>query len=152
MTQHRPPRWRVQLVRERAGPSFPHSTMRASVDVAHAFAFLCDRDREEFWLAAVDQRHAIIGTHQASVGSLSASLVHPREILKPLVLASAAACILIHNHPSGDPTPSPDDEAITTRLVRACALLGVRVLDHVIVGTPQHYSFADAGKIPRQDG
>jgi len=151
MIEHRPPRWRVQLVRELAGPSFPATTIRASTDVAQAFTFLRDRDREEFWIAAVDQRHAIIGTHQASVGSLSASLVHPREILKPLVLASAAACILVHNHPSGDPTPSPDDEAITTRLIRACALLGIRVLDHVIVGA-SHYSFADAGKIPRQDG
>ena len=87
----------------------------------------------------MDQRHAIIGTHQASVGSLSASLVHPREILKPLVLTSAAACILVHNHPSGDPTPSADDHAITTRLVQACALLGVRVLDHVIVGTARAF-------------
>lgn len=75
---HHPPRWRIALVREAEGPRFTTDVLRTSADVAHAFAFLADRDREEFWLAALDQRHRIIGTHQVSIGTLTASLVHPR--------------------------------------------------------------------------
>src|SRR5690349_16480635 len=102
---YHPPRWRIALVREREAPGFPARTVRSSADVIQAFAFLRERDREEFWVAALDGKHSIIGTHCVSVGTLSASLVHPREVSKFLVLASAAACTLIHNHPSGDPTP-----------------------------------------------
>jgi len=147
-SRHHPPRWRIALVREPEGPSFTSHTLRNSADVAHAFAFLADRDREEFWLAALDQRHRIIATHQVSIGTLAASLVHPREVLKPLVLCSAAAAVLVHNHPSGDVTPSPEDRALTRRLCEACALLGVAILDHVIVGVDAHYSFADSGDLP----
>ena len=75
---HHPPRWRIALVREAEGPSFTTDILRTSTDVAHAFAFLATHDREEFWLAALDQRHRIIGTHQVSVGTLTASLVSPR--------------------------------------------------------------------------
>ena len=104
---HHPPRWRIALVREAEGPSFTMDILRTSTDVAHAFAFLATHDREEFWLAALDQRHRIIGTHQVSVGTLTASLVSPREVAKVLILSSAASCVLIHVHPSGDPTPVP---------------------------------------------
>ncbi|MBP2671209.1 MAG: repair protein RadC, partial [candidate division NC10 bacterium] len=75
---------------------FTTDTLRTSADVARAFAFLADRDREEFWLAALDQRHRIIGTSQISIGTLTSALVHPREILKVLVLSSAAATVLVH--------------------------------------------------------
>ena len=98
---HHPPRWRIALVREAEGPCFTTDVLRTSADVAHAFAFLADRDREEFWLAALDQRHRIIGTSQISIGTLTSALVHPREILKVLVLSSAAATVLVHVHPSG---------------------------------------------------
>ena len=147
MTPHHPPRWRIALVREHDGPAFASATFRTSADVARAFHFLADHDREEFWLLALDQRHRILGTHQVSVGTLSASLVCPREVLKPLVLSSAAACALVHNHPSTIVDPSPEDHAITRRLVQACDLLGIRVLDHVIIGGDRHYSFADAGAL-----
>lgn len=146
MTTHHPPRWRIALVREADAPAFATATMRTSADVARAFHFLADRDREEFWLVALDQRNRIIGTHQVSVGSLSASLVCPREVLKPLILSSAAGCALVHNHPSTIVDPSPEDHAITRRLVQACDLLGIRILDHVIIGGDRHYSFADNGE------
>jgi DNA repair protein RadC len=145
---HHPPRWRIALVREAEAPSFTTDTLRTSTDVASAFAFLVTSDREEFWLAALDQRHRIIGTSQISVGTLTTALVHPREVLKVLVLSSAAACVLIHNHPSGTPDPSAEDHAITERLTKVCALLGITILDHVIVGVDRHYSFADAGQLP----
>lgn len=149
---HRPPRWRVQLVRDGVAPAFPADTIRSSVDVARAFQTLVTRDREEFWVAATDQRHCVVGTHQVSVGTLSSSLVHPREVTKFLVLTSAAAAVFVHNHPSGDPTPSPEDEAITQRLVHVCSLLGIRVLDHVIVAQRGHYSFSDHGELIGNNG
>ena len=144
---HRPPRWRVKLVRETPAPSFPNESLRASADVWRAFRFLEHRDREEFWIAALDGKNRLIGTHSVSVGTLTASLVHPREVLKPLILASAAACVLVHVHPSGDPTPSAEDVAITQRLVQVCELLGARVLDHVIIGAGRYFSFADDGRL-----
>jgi DNA repair protein RadC len=147
MTTHHPPRWRIALVREANGPAFTSATLCTSADVARAFQFLVDRDREEFWLAALDGKNRLIGTHQVSVGTLTASLVHPREILKPLILSSAAATVLVHCHPSGCVTPSVEDHAITRRLSEVCALLGITVLDHVIVGAEGHYSFADNGDL-----
>ena len=149
---HHPPRWRIALVREAEGPSFTTDVLRTSADVATAFAFLADRDREEFWLAALDQRHRIIATHQVSIGTLTASLVAPREVAKVLVFCSAAACVLIHSHPSGQPDPSAEDHAITERLVNVCALLGIAVLDHVIIGAGRHFSFVDAGQLPPRSG
>jgi len=140
-----PPRWRVALVRERLAPSFPADVIRTSQDVARAFAFLAEADREQFWVAALSGKNRLIGTHQVSVGTLTASLVHPREVLKVLILTSAAACVLVHNHPSGDPTPSAEDLAITQRLTQAGALLGINVLDHVVLGEGRYTSFADEG-------
>jgi DNA repair protein RadC len=144
---HRPPRWRIALVREPAAPAFPAENLRASTDVWQAFRFLEHRDREEFWIAALDGKNRLVGSNQVSVGTLTASLVHPREVLKPLILASAAACVLVHNHPSSDPTPSAKDCAITERLVRACEILGINVLDHVVIGGSRYYSFADEGQL-----
>ena len=144
---HHPPRWRIALVREPEGPRFATDVLRTSTDVANAFAFLADRDREEFWLAALDQRHRIIGTHQVSIGTLTASLVHPREVFKVAMLANASAIIVAHNHPSGDPTPSAEDRAITQRLKQAGELLGIRLLDHVILGHSGYHSFVDAAEL-----
>lgn len=152
MTLHHPPRWRIALVREAEAPGFPAPTVRSSSDVARAFHFLRDRDREEFWVAALDGKNRLIATHCVSIGTLTASLVHPREVAKVLVLSSAAACILVHVHPSGDPTPSAEDRAITERLANVCALLGIAILDHVIVGLDRHFSFADAGQLPESAG
>jgi len=149
---HHPPRWRIALVREGGAPGFPATTVRSSEDVARAFQLLRDRDREEFWVAALDGKNRLIGTHCASIGTLTASLVHPREVVKILVLSSAAACILVHVHTRGDPTPSAEDHAITERLVQVCALLGIAILDHVIVGVDRHFSFADAGQLTGSPG
>lgn len=90
-------------------------------------------DREQFLVLLLNARHEVMGRETISVGSLNASIVHPREVFKPAVLTSAAALVLIHNHPSGDPEPSEEDLSITKRLVGAGELLGISVLDHVIV-------------------
>ena len=80
-----------------------------------------------------------------SSGSLTASLVHPREVFKPVILYGAAAVILCHNHPSGDPEPSSEDVEITRRLVQCGDIFGIRMLDHVILGADSIFSFADRG-------
>ena len=91
--------------------------------------------REHFLVLLLNARHEVMGRETVSVGSLNASIVHPREVFRPAVLASAAATVLVHNHPSGDPEPSEEDLAITKRLVEAGELLGISVLDHVIVAS-----------------
>lgn len=89
--------------------------------------------REHFIVLLLNARHEVKGKETISIGSLNASIVHPREVFKPAVLASAASIILVHNHPSGDSEPSEEDVAITRRLVEAGDLLGIGVLDHVII-------------------
>ena len=82
----------------------------------------------------LDSRHRILGITEISRGTLTASLVHPREVFKAAILANAAAIIVAHNHPSGDVTPSSEDDKVTKRLREAGKVMGIRVLDHVIVG------------------
>lgn len=93
-------------------------------------------DREHFWILAVNTKNRLIKRYEVSIGILDATIVHPREVFKAAILASAGAVILVHNHPSGDPTPSGADIAMTKRLVKAGETLGIRVHDHVIIGAP----------------
>jgi DNA repair protein RadC len=101
--------------------------------------------KEVFSVLLLDAKHRKLREVQISEGSLTASIVHPREVFSAAVREAAAAVILVHNHPSGDPTPSPEDVEITRRLRAAGEVLGVRVLDHVIVAGERHFSFVDAG-------
>jgi DNA repair protein RadC len=92
-------------------------------------------ERREFFVGLyLSSRNAVLRAEVISLGSLNASIVHPREVFVPAIRESAAAIILLHNHPSGDPTPSEEDLAITRRIVEAGSILGVEVLDHVVVG------------------
>ena len=104
-------------------------------------------DREHFIVLLLDRKNNVTGINTVAIGSLSATVVHPREVFTPAILDKAAAIILAHNHPSGDPAPSPEDKAMTRKLVEAGKLLGIQVLDHIIVGHERAYSFADAGQI-----
>jgi DNA repair protein RadC len=103
--------------------------------------------REIFKVILLDGKNTIIKDVTVSEGSLTLSVVHPREAFVPAVRESAAAVIFVHNHPSGDPDASPEDRALTERLVSVGELLGIRVLDHVIIGDRQYLSFADQGWI-----
>jgi DNA repair protein RadC len=85
---------------------------------------------------------------EVSVGTLTASLVHPREVFREAIRNAAAALLLVHHHPSGDPSPSAEDRSVTDRLVAAGRLLGIRVVDHVIVADGGYFSFQEAGLIP----
>jgi DNA repair protein RadC len=103
--------------------------------------------REHFIVWLLNARHRMTGREVVSVGSLSASIVHPREVFRPAIGAAAAAVVLAHNHPSGDPEPSRDDIEITRRLVRAGHLLGIPVLDHVIVAGDRYRSLRREGLV-----
>ncbi len=141
------PIYRITLVRERALPYHKVPQMRSSKDVATLLrAYLSDVDREFFVVFFLNQKNRLTGIHTVSMGSLTASVVHPREVYKAAILAQAAAIICGHNHPSGDVQPSREDRALTTRLFQAGKLLGIPLLDHIIVGEDGHYfSFADEG-------
>ncbi len=102
-------------------------------------------DREHFVILMLNTKHRVMAKKVVSIGHLNASLVHPRELFKDVIRRSSAAVILVHNHPSGDPTPSEDDLSITRRLVDAGNLLGISVLDHVIVGDHRYVSLREQG-------
>ena len=108
-------------------------------------ALLQDEPGEVFAILCLSTKHRVIAYHEVSRGTLDATLVHPREVFKAALLSNAASIILTHNHPSGDPTPSPDDHQLTRRLVDAGRLIGVDVLDHIIVGDTRYYSFKASG-------
>lgn len=91
-------------------------------------------DREHFWALVLSTKNRLLRTVEVSVGSLNASIVHPRELFKEAVRVSAASIIVVHNHPSGDPTPSGADIQLTRRIARAGEVLGIEVLDHVVIG------------------
>lgn len=111
----------------------------------HYYPLLRDVRRELFKVILLDAKHAVIREKTVSEGTLTSSLVHPREVFNEAVRESAAAVIFLHNHPSGDPKPSQEDRALTVRLQEAGDILGVQVLDHVIIGDGRYVSFADEG-------
>ena len=102
--------------------------------------------RESFHVLLLDGRHRLISVEPVSVGTLTASLVHPREVFREAIRAAAAAIVLVHNHPSGDPSPSAEDRSVTERLRAAGVLLGIRVLDHVIVVDDDYFSCRESGE------
>jgi DNA repair protein RadC len=133
-------RVRVSLVRESADQPY---AMRDSRDVVGLLrAIIGDDPREHFCAVYVDGRHRPIGVHVVAVGNSESCGVHPREVFGPALSLAAAAVIVAHNHPSGDPTPSAEDRAVTARLRDAGDLLGVALLDHVVIGDQRYYTFA----------
>jgi DNA repair protein RadC len=106
-----------------------------------------DLKREVFRVALLDAQNGLVRDVVISEGTLSASLVHPREVFKPAILESAASVILLHNHPSGDPTPSREDIRLTRQLVECARLLDLRVHDHVVIGRGRFISLAERGII-----
>lgn len=108
---------------------------------------LRDLKKEVFLVALLDQKNSLIGEETVSEGSLTETLVHPREVFAEALRERAAAIALIHNHPSGDPAPSIQDKNITRRLESVAALVGIRLLDHVIIGDGRFYSFVEDGEM-----
>lgn len=106
-----------------------------------------DANCEHFYGVYLNARHAVMEVRLISVGSLNASIVHPREVFRPAVAMSAAALVIAHNHPSGQTDPSDDDLALTRRLVQVGELLGITIVDHLIVANGSFTSFRQAGYI-----
>ena len=113
------------------------------------FAMPCFRqeDKEHFAVLLLNTKNHVLGLRTVSVGSLTASIVHPREVFEMAVMHHAAAIILLHNHPSGDPTPSSEDIAVTGRLVKAGQVMDVPVLDHVVLGDGRFVSMKEKGML-----
>ncbi|MDR4483846.1 MAG: DNA repair protein RadC [Nitrospirales bacterium] len=105
-------------------------------------------DREHFIALHLDSKNKVVSVETIAIGSLATCTIHPREVFKAAIMRNSGRLIVCHNHPSGDPTPSEEDHALTNRLKQAGELLGVPILDHIIVGDEdQYYSFADKGTL-----
>ncbi len=110
----------------------------------HFARLASDSKQEEFHIVTLDTKNQVIDTHQITVGTLDASLVHPREVFRRAIRDAASAMLLVHNHPSGDPTPSREDFAVTDRLTEVGKLVGIEVLDHIVLGHPTAISIREA--------
>ena len=113
--------------------------------VFDTFSFLMKETKEMFLTLHLDGKNRIIVMDLVSIGSLNQSIVHPREVFKTALLSNAAAIILVHQHPTGDPSPSTEDIAITRRLKEAGEIMGIKILDHIIVGDGEYLSFVERG-------
>jgi DNA repair protein RadC len=132
--------------RLRARPNGGRVRLSSPEDVAGYFGpLLEDKRKEIFRVALLDSQNGLLRDVRVSEGSLTASIVHPREVFRSAILEAAAHMILVHNHPSGDPTPSKEDVHLTRQLVEGARLLGLRVHDHVIIGQGRHVSLAQRG-------
>jgi DNA repair protein RadC len=143
MRRARPMKIRVMIVREGRPTEAELSNPQA------VYQFMkpkCRRlDREHFWRIDLDARSKVLGYEVVSIGTISASLVHMREVFKGAILNNAAAVIVCHNHPSGDTTPSAEDKDVTRRIQRAGELMGIVLLDHMILADKSFFSFKEAG-------
>jgi len=132
--------------REELEPELKHFDIKDPEAVVRAIrASVKDKAKEHFKLILLNPRNKIIGISTISIGTLNASLVHPREVFKDAIMHSAASVVLAHNHPSGDPEPSEDDLKITKKLVESGKILGIEVIDHIIIGKNDYYSFRAKG-------
>ncbi len=143
----------VQLV-VREAPSIPAKLkpfagvkFSSSDQVFKVLIDLKSMDVETFLCLHLDSKNTIKALQVVSIGSLSSSLVHPREVFRSAIINGAAAVILAHNHPSGDPAPSDEDLQITKRLCEVGKIVGIRCLDHIVIGSGRYFSFADQGLI-----
>jgi len=136
----------IELGRRHQKPGLAGASFCSSEDVVSYYRpRMKDMKKEMFRCALLDTKNKIIRDEIVSIGSLSTSVVHPRDSFKAAIRESAAAVIFIHNHPSGDVKPSQEDILLTRRLVQAGEVIGIRVLDHIIIGDGMHFSFRDNG-------
>lgn len=130
----------------RPGPPAARAQVNGPEDaVALVTPLLAGRDREHCVLVTLDNRHRLLGVRTVSVGTVDHTFMAPREVFRDALSAGASAVFIAHNHPSGDPEPSPDDRLITRRLAAAGATLGIELLDHLVIGDPGWMSLAHLG-------
>ncbi|NQX63764.1 JAB domain-containing protein [Paenibacillus qinlingensis] len=136
----------LRMVREKSSLLYPNRVIRSPKDAAALFQqFIGDCDRESFCILCLNTKNEPTAIHQVSSGSLNASIVHPRETFKLAILANSASIIACHNHPSGQPEPSPEDIQLTERLRDSGSLLGIKLLDHLILGDVTFCSMKERG-------
>lgn len=136
----------LQLARAINAPMNNQTIIRSPEDVFHYVKDdIMYEQREHFLCLFLNTKNAVISKEIISIGSLSAAIVHPREVFRIGCKRSAASIICCHQHPSGDPSPSPEDIQLTKRLVEAGELLGISVLDHIIIGYQRHLSLKEQG-------
>ncbi len=124
----------------------PPHTIHGPEDAADfARQQLATEEKEHFCVMLLNTKNHVIGWHVISIGSLTASVVHPREVFAPAIVHHAASVILVHNHPSGDPSPSREDIAVTQRLVKAGKIMDIAILDHIIIGGSSFVSMKEKG-------
>ena len=133
----------LRLVREGSGLYRPRK-LNGPEEVYRFFSGLEDLDREVFYALHLDGKHQIVSCEEVSRGTLTSSLVHPREVYKGAILSSAAGIIVVHNHPSGDPNPSTEDGAVATRLYKSGELLGIPFMDSLIIGNGCYHSMKES--------
>ena len=136
----------VRVVREQPELPFPKPAISFPSEVHGLLQRqLAFQDREIFCIVILDARNQVLGVNTVSIGSVSASIVHPREVFRPAILMGASSIILSHCHPSGNPEPSKDDLELTRRLRKAGEILGLEVLDHIIIADNQFLSLKEKG-------
>lgn len=141
-------KYKVELVKESGKRYNIEKTISSPEDCKNAFneIFNLENQAEEaLVMLALDTKNSIIGAFEVSRGSVNASIVHPREVFKRLLVVNATRFVIAHNHPSGSPAPSQDDLNITKRLKNASEILGIEMLDHIIIGENNHRSFKADG-------
>ncbi|MEE2641364.1 MAG: DNA repair protein RadC [Planctomycetota bacterium] len=124
-------------------PQISSSTEAIEYCSRHFERLVLDSKQEEFHIVSLDTKNRVIASHQITVGTLDASLVHPREVFRAAIKDAASSILLVHNHPSGDPTPSREDISVTRRLESAGKLIGIDVIDHVVLGYPAAVSIRE---------
>lgn len=139
----------LELGRRAAEEARPdRDRVRSAADVYERMRLrMRDLPHEEFHVLLLNTQNQVLRDLQITRGTLDASLVHPREVFRPAISEAAASVILVHNHPSGDPSPSAEDRAVTRQLRSAGSVIGIEVLDHVIVGEGRYVSFAEGGML-----
>jgi DNA repair protein RadC len=130
-------KYRLRIIREGSPPEI---NVTCDYDVYKIMQFLVKEDREKFYALHLDAKNGLLSTELISIGTLTHSLIHPREVFKGALLNNAHSVILVHNHPSGDARPSTDDLLITERLEQAGILIGINVIDHIIIGDDNYHS------------
>ena len=136
----------IRLVEE--PPLYSSKELKNPCDVAELFQdFLKDCDREMFCILNLRTKGQVINLNVVGVGTLNSVLIHPREVFKSAILSNASNIILAHNHPSGNTSPSRDDDRLTEAVRRAAELMNIRLLDHLVVTDGDYYSYCDEGRL-----
>jgi DNA repair protein RadC len=136
------------LLEKLASTSFTGSSISCSHDVFRRFRYAMGlRDRENFLVLTLSSRNVVLSEEVVAVGSVNSVHVAPAHILKQAIMRNAPSILCLHNHPSGDPTPSAEDRSLTERIARAASLMGIRLLDHLVITAGSYYSFSDSGEL-----